>query len=74
MMMLTSLVVSSPFAVKSVAKGGSSALFAASSNVPSVVNAISSTRVVPPVLIVCLIVDVVAQRSITLSVLSPSPA
>jgi len=54
-----------------VAKGGSSALFAARSNLPSVVNAISSTRVVPPVEIDCLIVDVL--RSMTLSVLSPSP-
>ena len=36
-------------------EGGFSALLAASSSLPSVVKAISSTRVVPPVLMVCLI-------------------
>src|SRR6266851_6669685 len=35
----------SPFAVNSVTNGGSSALFATSKNLPSVVSAISSTRV-----------------------------
>jgi len=73
--MATLLNCPSPFAMNSVANGGSSALFAASSNLPSVVNAISSTRVVPPVEIVCLMADALgALRSITLSVLSPSPA
>src|ERR1700732_2673300 len=41
----TWLVASSPFAVNSVANGGSSALLAANSSLPSVVKSISSTRV-----------------------------
>ena len=43
---LTLLKRRSPFAKNRFANGGSSALFAVSSNSPSVVNAISSTRVV----------------------------
>ena len=73
--MVGMLVAASPFAENSVANGGSSALFAASSNSPSPVSAISSTRVVPPVLMICLMAFAVgALRSITLSVLLPSPA
>ena len=70
------LVGASPLARNSVPKGGSSALLAAISSLPSVVNAISSTRVVPPVEMLCLIglFDDDGLRSMTLSVLSPSPA
>ena len=50
----TWLWASLPFATNSVAKGGSSALLAASSSLPFDVNAISSTRVVPPVGTTCL--------------------
>ena len=71
----TELKLRSPLAVNSVAKGGSSALFTVSSNSPSVVNAISSTRASPPVESVALRADALgALRSNTLSVLSPSPA
>ena len=45
----------SPFAAKSVANGGSSALLAAISSLPSIVRAISSARVDPPVLRICLV-------------------
>src|SRR5579872_4095307 len=64
--------VASPHALNKVAKGGSSALLAVSSKVPSVVSAISSTRVVPPVERSPVILPRV--RSITLRVLLPSPA
>ena len=79
---VTALVWASPFATNSVAKGGSSALFAAIRNFPSADNAISSTRVLSlastvagTVEIVCLRADALgALRSNTLTVLSPSPA
>ena len=76
--MVTLLVKLSRLAANRVANGGSSALLAARSKPPSVVTAISSTRVVPPVAMDCLMngstAEPVACRSITLRVLLPSPA
>ena len=78
-MMETLLVAASPFALKSVPKGGSSALLAASSSLPSVVKAISSTRVVPPVEMVCLIALAVRrieinhlERAVTVAGIEPA--
>lgn len=71
---MTLLTLASPFALKRVPNGGSSALLAASSRRPSVVKAISSTRVVPPVGMLCFsALAVGASRSNTLRVLFPSP-
>ena len=77
--METWLVASSPFARKSVPKGGSSALLAASSSLPSDVKAISSTRVVPPVEMLCLIGLVVGgieinhlERAVTIAGIEPA--
>jgi hypothetical protein len=56
----------------SVMNGGSSALFTTSSRRPWESSAISSTRFVPPVLTVLMIVR--DSTSMTFSVLSPSPA
>ena len=73
-MMVTLDVALSPFALNNVAKGGSSALLAPSRSVPSVVRAISSRRVVPPVDITCFVAMAGgASRSMTCSVLLPSP-
>jgi hypothetical protein len=74
--MIDTLLLSAlPFAVNRVANGGSSALLAASSSLPFELNAISSTRVCPPVGITCLSAAAGgASRSNTLRVLSPSPA
>jgi hypothetical protein len=68
-------MIGAAVAVNKVANGGLSALLTASSSLPSVVSAISSRRVVPPVEMMALIAFAGgASRSITLSVLFPSPA